>query len=84
MTLLTHVQVVFTWVLDHIRVVQLFEDGDLLIHSLQRAFGLRWALRSHSGPSGRRPSCILSHQTLLGQDFHGLRGRGEVRTRECE
>ena len=45
--------------LDHIRMVQLLEDGDFLVHPLQRAFGLRLALWGWFGPSGRRSSCIV-------------------------
>lgn len=40
----------------HIRMVELLEDGDLLVHPLQGAFGLRGTLRSTAGPSGRRSS----------------------------
>nr|AZZ65829.1 calcium/calmodulin dependent protein kinase kinase 2 [Tachysurus fulvidraco] len=73
---------VLTWViqhlhqLDHIRMVEFLENGDLLVHPLQRAFGLRWALRIRAGPSRRRSSweTSLPHQTLLGQDLHRVVG----------
>uniref|UniRef100_A0A8B9GYA5 Uncharacterized protein n=1 Tax=Astyanax mexicanus TaxID=7994 RepID=A0A8B9GYA5_ASTMX len=68
---------VFTWEnttylhqLDHVRMVQLLEDGDFLVYSLQRAFGLRWALWAS-----------LSQQSFLGQDFHENKSRNLVSVR---
>uniref|UniRef100_A0A9J8BKR7 Uncharacterized protein n=1 Tax=Cyprinus carpio carpio TaxID=630221 RepID=A0A9J8BKR7_CYPCA len=76
---------VLTWIiqhlhkktkLNHIRVIKLLEDGYLLVNTLQRAFGLRRALRGQFCPTRRRSTLTrepsLPHQAFLGQHFHGL------------
>lgn len=65
--------------LDHIRMVELLEDGDLLVHPFQGAFELRWTLRSRAGPSRRRSSC-LSRIVYLRLKIHTAQGNTHTHT----
>uniref|UniRef100_A0A8C3AJ73 Uncharacterized protein n=1 Tax=Cyclopterus lumpus TaxID=8103 RepID=A0A8C3AJ73_CYCLU len=61
--------------LHHIRMIQLFQDGNLLIDPLQGAFGLRGALRDcalccFNHLARLTWETCLPHQPLLGQHLH--------------
>lgn len=55
--------------LDHVRMVEFLENGDLLVHPLQGAFGLGWTLRIRAGPSRGRSSCT-SRNVCLRFEIH--------------
>uniref|UniRef100_A0A8C4GHE3 Uncharacterized protein n=1 Tax=Dicentrarchus labrax TaxID=13489 RepID=A0A8C4GHE3_DICLA len=61
----------------HIRMVQLFQDGNLLIDPLKGSFGLRGTLRDCFGSTRGRLTweTCLPHQPLLGQHLHRLQER---------
>uniref|UniRef100_A0A667ZQM5 Uncharacterized protein n=1 Tax=Myripristis murdjan TaxID=586833 RepID=A0A667ZQM5_9TELE len=63
-------------------MVQLFQDGNLLIDSLQGPFGLRRTLGDCALCCQLTWETCLPHQLLLGQHLHGLRKRKSEREPE--